>query len=74
MGDLVAIVNDPEATVMLACAAAKALGTVPSSALGTIDLSALAANIGRVGVAATRTELTRGAAGVRGAAADYWRW
>ena len=59
VGDLVAIVNDPAESVTLTCAAAKALGTIPSSALGTIDLSTLAANIGRVGVAATRAELTR---------------
>jgi hypothetical protein len=59
VGDLVAIVNDPESSVKLACAAAKALGTIPSSALGAIELSTLAANMGRVAGAATRAELSR---------------
>jgi hypothetical protein len=59
VADFVAIVNDPQSSVELACAAAKALGAIRANALGNIDLSMLAANIGRVGVAAARAELSR---------------
>lgn len=59
VAELVGIVNDPQAPVELACAAARALGSMPANALGTADLSALAGNVGRVAVVAVHTELGR---------------
>ncbi len=59
IGDLVAILNDTQASVELSCAAARAFGSMPASALGTLDLSTLSGNIGRVAVTAVRAELAR---------------
>ena len=58
VNDLAAILNDPQSSVELSCAAAKMMGSVRSSALGTLDQAQVAANIGRAAMAATKAELT----------------
>ena len=58
---LSAILTDPDASIPLTCSAAKMLGSIRTSALGTVDLSAIAAGIGHVALAATQAELSRAA-------------
>ena len=55
---LVAIVNDPAASVLIRCAAAEALGTLKITAPKDIDAAALAKSLGRLAIAAVNTELT----------------
>ncbi len=59
VADLAAILNDPQSSVELCCAAARALGTIRSAALSAVDLTSAVTNLGRAGVAAARGELDR---------------
>jgi hypothetical protein len=55
---LIAIINDPAASVSIRCAAAEALGMLKITPPKDADVTALAKNLGKLAIAAVNTELT----------------
>src|SRR5262249_37944491 len=55
---LIAIINDPAASVSVRCAAAEALGMLKITPPKDADAAALAKNLGKLAVAAVNAELT----------------